>query len=44
MEGFTGVVKDINSEDGTADVSVSMFGRETLATLEISQVKAADEF
>ena len=44
MEGFTGEVKDINPEDGTADVSVSMFGRETLATLEISQVKAADEY
>ena len=44
MEGFTGVVKGINSEDGTADVSVSMFGRETLATLNIDQVKAADEY
>ena len=44
MEGFTGEVKDINTEDGTADVSVSMFGRETLATLNINQVKAADEY
>ena len=38
MEGFTGVVKAINLEEKTVDVSVSMFGRETPATVNISQV------
>ena len=44
MEGFIGEVKAISSEDNTVDVSVSMFGRETLATLDISQVRVSDEF
>ncbi len=44
MEGFIGVVKDLDAGEGTVDVSVSMFGRETLATLEISQVKVTDEY
>ncbi len=44
MEGFTGQVKDISTEDGTVDVSVSMFGRETPATLDITQVKINDEY
>ncbi|MGN0666169.1 MAG: transcription termination/antitermination protein NusG [Huintestinicola sp.] len=44
MEGFIGEVKGIDTEDGTVDVSVSMFGRETLATIELSQVTAADEY
>ena len=38
MEGFTGIVKAINLEDKTVDVSVSMFGRETPAAVSISQV------
>ncbi|MCD7730074.1 MAG: transcription termination/antitermination protein NusG [Oscillospiraceae bacterium] len=44
MEGFVGEVKGINTEDMTVDVSVSMFGRETLATLGISMVSKADEY
>ncbi|MBQ7783441.1 MAG: transcription termination/antitermination factor NusG [Ruminococcus sp.] len=44
MEGFIGEVKAIDMEEGTVDVSVSMFGRETLATLEIAQVKVTDEY
>lgn len=42
MEGFTGKVKSINTDDMTVDLEVSMFGRETLATLEITQVVKAD--
>lgn len=44
MEGFVGEVKNIDIENNTVDVSVSMFGRETLATLELSQVKVTDEY
>ena len=44
MEGFIGEVKAIDTEAGTVDVSVSMFGRETLATLDISQVKVTEEY
>lgn len=44
MEGFVGEVKSINTDDMTADVSVSMFGRETLATVEISKVVKTDEY
>ena len=44
MEGFVGEVKNVNTEDMTVDVSVSMFGRETLATLEISKVGKTDEY
>ena len=44
MEGFVGEVKDINTDDMTVDVSVSMFGRETLATIEISKVSQADKY
>lgn len=44
MEGFVGEVKDINTDDMTVDVSVSMFGRETLATIEISKVSKADKY
>lgn len=44
MEGFIGEVKAIDTEAGTVDVSVSMFGRETLATLDITQVKVTEEY
>lgn len=44
MDGFIGEVKDINTEENTVDVSVSMFGKDTLATLDISQVSIADEY
>ncbi len=42
MEGFTGTVQSIDKDAMTVDVKVSMFGRETLATLEITQVVKAD--
>ena len=38
MDGFVGVVKKVNVEEGIVDVLVSMFGRETLATLSLNQV------
>ncbi len=42
MEGFIGTVRSVNTDEMTVDVLVSMFGRETLATLEIAQVVKAD--
>lgn len=44
MDGFVGVVQNINVEEGTVDVLVSMFGRETPATLALNQVIKLDEF
>ncbi len=44
MEGFIGDVKAIDTDAMTVDVSVSMFGRETLATLDLSQVAVTDEY
>lgn len=38
MDGFIGVVQNIDLENRTVDVLVSMFGRETPTTLPISQV------
>lgn len=38
MDGFIGVVQNIDLEQRTVDVTVSMFGRETPTTLPISQV------
>ncbi len=38
MDGFIGVVQNINLEDCSVDLLVSMFGRETPTTLPISQV------
>jgi transcriptional antiterminator NusG len=43
MDGFVGVVQKINLEGGTVDVLVSMFGRETQATLTIGQVRKLDD-
>jgi transcriptional antiterminator NusG len=42
FEGFTGVVSSIDLEAQTAEVVVSMFGRETPVSLPISQIKAED--
>ena len=39
MEGFEGVVQEIDEANGTVQVAVSLFGRETPATLEFSAVK-----
>lgn len=44
MDGFVGVVQNINLDDGTVDVLVSMFGRETPATLALNQVVKLDDF
>ena len=38
MDGFIGVVQNIDLENRTVDLLVSMFGRETPTTLPISQV------
>jgi len=43
MDGFVGIVQKINIEDGTVDVLVSMFGRETQATLALNQVIKLDD-
>lgn len=43
MDGFIGVVQNINLEDRTVDLLVSMFGRETPTTLPINQVVAAED-
>ncbi|MBQ9375001.1 MAG: transcription termination/antitermination factor NusG [Ruminococcus sp.] len=42
FEGFTGVVQAVDAEAGTADVVVSMFGRETSVSLPVNQIKAED--
>ena len=41
LEGFIGVVQEINKEKGKVKVSVSMFGRETPVEVEFSQVQKA---
>lgn len=38
MDGFVGIVQNINLDDKTVDVLVSMFGRETPTTLPLAQV------
>lgn len=42
FDGFSGVVGDIDLEAQTAEVTVSMFGRETSVTLPIAQIKPED--
>ncbi len=44
LEGFVGIVNKIDIENNTVDVMVSMFGRETPATLELNQVVKLDEY
>ena len=39
LEGFTGVVEAIAPENGTVQVKVSMFGRDTPVELELSKVQ-----
>ena len=39
LEGFEGTVKEIDAEGKTALIDVSMFGRVTPATLELSTIK-----
>ena len=43
MDGFIGVVQNINLEERTVDLLVSMFGRETPTTLPISQVITVED-
>lgn len=43
FDGWIGTVKGINLEEQTVDISVSMFGRDTPATLALSQVRKLDE-
>ncbi len=43
FDGWVGVVKAVNMEEQTVDISVSMFGRETPATLSLSQVKKVED-
>ena len=42
LEGFEGTVDSIDEENGTAQVTVSMFGRPTPATVEISAVQKVE--
>lgn len=39
LDGFEGVVREIDEQNKTALVAVSMFGRETPATLDISTIE-----
>ena len=43
MDGFVGVVQKINLEDGTVDVLVSMFGRDTQANLALNQIRKLED-
>ncbi|MGN0592121.1 MAG: transcription termination/antitermination protein NusG [Ruminococcus sp.] len=43
MDGFTGIVQNIDLDEGTVDVMISMFGRETPATLALNQVIKLDD-
>lgn len=42
LDGFIGVVDEIDKEKGTVKVTVSMFGRETPVELELSQAAPLD--
>lgn len=44
LEGFVGIVQKIDMEAKSVDVIVSMFGRETPATLDLNQVKKLEEY
>ena len=43
MEGFIGVVQNINLEDRKVDLLVSMFGRETPTTVPIDQIRVVED-
>ena len=42
MDGSVGVVQNINLDERTVDLAISMFGRETQVTLPIGNVVRAD--
>lgn len=44
LEGFVGIVKSIDIDAKTVDIVVSMFGRDTPATLELDQVKKLKDY
>ena len=44
MEGIVGEVESIDTESMTVNVKVSMFGRDTVAALDITMIAAADEY
>lgn len=44
MDGLEGIVQKINLDEGTVDVLISMFGRDTPATLALNQVIKKDDF
>lgn len=43
FDGWLGTVQNINMDDQTVDIVISMFGRETQATLSVTQVKKAED-
>ncbi len=43
MDGFVGVVQEIDLEGGTVKVLVSMFGRDTEAALALNQVRKIED-
>lgn len=43
FDGWVGTVKAVNLDEQTVDIVVSMFGRETPATLPVSQVKKVED-
>lgn len=43
MDGFVGIVQEIHLEDQIVDVMISMFGRETPASLGLNQVVKLDD-
>ncbi len=42
MDGFTGVVQSIDTDEGTCEVLISMFGQETTAKLNLTDVRRED--
>lgn len=43
MDGFVGIVQKIDIENSSVDVLVSMFGRDTQATLALNQVRRLED-
>lgn len=42
VDGMTGTVKNVDLENQTAEISVSMFGRETPATIALTQISKVE--
>ncbi len=43
LEGFTGIVNEVNVEENNVRVTISMFGRETPVELELDQVEPVED-